>query len=303
MERSKPRSGLLLKAMALRAPSFRSVVGSGGSSARSASEPQPSSKASRAVVSNRTGGLVTAPRPLRGPGRMDASLCEKPSGMSRSLCVPATLAVAEAPCQEQKMERSVKMPAGRGDGTKPDHRRARPWTPPASLGATLDACGGGGGRGGAGGGRRQPGRDARRRPGPGRAGAGERRRGGAGNSRSAPAAARGEWLLFLHADTRPAPGWAGAARDFHGGAGRGGARGVFRLRPGRPVAGGAAAGAAGGVALPRAWRLPYGDQGLLISRALYDAVGGFRPLPLMEDVDLVRRLGRPAARRRCRFRP
>ena len=46
-----------------------------------------------------------------------------------------------------------------------------------------------------------------------------------------------------------------------------------------------------------AWRcrvlaLPYGDQGLLISRALYDAVGGFRPLPLMEDVDLVRRLGR-----------
>ena len=46
-----------------------------------------------------------------------------------------------------------------------------------------------------------------------------------------------------------------------------------------------------------AWRcrvlaLPYGDQGLLISRALYDAVGGFAPLPLMEDVDLVRRLGR-----------
>jgi hypothetical protein len=38
--------------------------------------------------------------------------------------------------------------------------------------------------------------------------------------------------------------------------------------------------------------LPYGDQGLLISRALYDAVGGYRPLPLMEDVDLVRRLGR-----------
>src|SRR5205085_8492277 len=46
-----------------------------------------------------------------------------------------------------------------------------------------------------------------------------------------------------------------------------------------------------------AWRcrtlaLPYGDQGLLIARRLYDAVGGFAPLPLMEDVDLVRRLGR-----------
>ena len=46
-----------------------------------------------------------------------------------------------------------------------------------------------------------------------------------------------------------------------------------------------------------AWRcrvlaLPYGDQGLLIHRDLLAAVGGIRPLPLMEDVDLVRRLGR-----------
>lgn len=39
-------------------------------------------------------------------------------------------------------------------------------------------------------------------------------------------------------------------------------------------------------------KLPYGNQGLLISRALYDEVGGFNPLPLMEDIDLVRRLGR-----------
>jgi hypothetical protein len=37
--------------------------------------------------------------------------------------------------------------------------------------------------------------------------------------------------------------------------------------------------------------LPYGDQGLLISRGLYGRLGGFRPLPLMEDVDLVRRIG------------
>jgi len=42
----------------------------------------------------------------------------------------------------------------------------------------------------------------------------------------------------------------------------------------------------------RALGLPYGDQGLLLSRALHDAVGGYRPLPLMEDVDLVRRIGR-----------
>ncbi|HEX2943246.1 MAG TPA: glycosyl transferase family 2, partial [Rhodopila sp.] len=46
-----------------------------------------------------------------------------------------------------------------------------------------------------------------------------------------------------------------------------------------------------------AWRcrvlgLPYGDQGLLIHRDLVAAVGGIAPIPLMEDVDLVRRLGR-----------
>ena len=38
--------------------------------------------------------------------------------------------------------------------------------------------------------------------------------------------------------------------------------------------------------------MPYGDQGLLIARALYDSIGGFAPVPLMEDVELVRRLGR-----------
>jgi hypothetical protein len=38
--------------------------------------------------------------------------------------------------------------------------------------------------------------------------------------------------------------------------------------------------------------LPYGDQGLLIPRNLYNRLGGFRALPLMEDVDLVRRLKR-----------
>jgi hypothetical protein len=42
--------------------------------------------------------------------------------------------------------------------------------------------------------------------------------------------------------------------------------------------------------------LPYGDQGLLIHRDLLRAVGGVRPLPLMEDVDLVRRLGRARLR-------
>ena len=38
---------------------------------------------------------------------------------------------------------------------------------------------------------------------------------------------------------------------------------------------------------------PYGDQGLLITRAAYVRSGGFRPLPLMEDVELLRRIERP----------
>jgi rSAM/selenodomain-associated transferase 2 len=48
-----------------------------------------------------------------------------------------------------------------------------------------------------------------------------------------------------------------------------------------------------GVCLRSRWRqLPYGDQGLLISHALLRRCGGIRPLPLMEDLDLIRRVRR-----------
>lgn len=107
-------------------------------------------------------------------------------------------------------------------------------------------------------------------------------------------AARMPWLLFLHADTVLEQGWEREAAVF-----------IERVQIGqRPEA-----AAAFGFALddlgfkPRLieWgvairctlaRLPYGDQGLLIPRRLYQSVGGFRSLPLLEDVDLVRRLGR-----------
>lgn len=102
-------------------------------------------------------------------------------------------------------------------------------------------------------------------------------------------AAKGDWLLFLHADTWLEPGWAAEAARFMAEGDEAAAAFAFALDD--PAAPARALERA--VALRvRLFALPYGDQGLLISRALYEAVGGFRPLPLMEDVDLARRLGR-----------
>jgi len=107
-------------------------------------------------------------------------------------------------------------------------------------------------------------------------------------------AARGDWLLFLHADTVLEPGWAEEAEAF-----------IELVMTGRR----AEAAAAFRFALdddglmPRLleslvalrcflFALPYGDQGLLISRKFYCELGGFRTMPLMEDVDLMRRVKR-----------
>ena len=107
-------------------------------------------------------------------------------------------------------------------------------------------------------------------------------------------AARFPWLLFLHADTVLDPGWEREVATF-----------IERVDIGqRPVAAAAFRFALDDMGfLPRMievgvalrctlFRLPYGDQGLLIPRRLYDQIGGFKPMPLMEDVDIVRRLGR-----------
>jgi rSAM/selenodomain-associated transferase 2 len=103
------------------------------------------------------------------------------------------------------------------------------------------------------------------------------------------AAAQGDWLLFLHADTRLGLGWREAVA--HHVAAHGQDAACFRFRLDDPAWQARLLERA--VALRVRWlRLPYGDQGLLISRALYEAVGGYHPLPLMEDVDLVRRIGR-----------
>ena len=38
-------------------------------------------------------------------------------------------------------------------------------------------------------------------------------------------------------------------------------------------------------------KLPYGDQGLIISKVFYTKIGGFKPLPIMEDVEIVKNIG------------
>ena len=103
-------------------------------------------------------------------------------------------------------------------------------------------------------------------------------------------AARGEWLLFLHADTHLAAGGAQEAAGFMAEPGNHARAAVFRFALDDP------ADQARRVERMANWRarrlgLPYGDQGLLLSRDFYRALGGFKPLPLMEDVELVRRIG------------
>jgi rSAM/selenodomain-associated transferase 2 len=105
--------------------------------------------------------------------------------------------------------------------------------------------------------------------------------------RAGAAAAAGDWLLFLHADTILAPGWRAEA-DRHM-AERPRAPACFRFALDAPDWQARLIEAGVGLRV-RAFGLAYGDQGLLVSRPAYEAAGGYRPLPLMEDVDLVRRL-------------
>ena len=108
------------------------------------------------------------------------------------------------------------------------------------------------------------------------------------------AQARYPWLLFLHADTVLEDGWERPAISF-----------MRRVDMGErsPAAGAFAFRLDDSGIAPRVLEglvhlrckmlgMPYGDQGLLIPRQLFDAVGGYKDLPILEDVDLTRRLGR-----------
>lgn len=106
------------------------------------------------------------------------------------------------------------------------------------------------------------------------------------------AAASGDILLFLHADTMLPIGW----EDY-----------IEEALRDEEVAGGAFSFSLPNRSTPFAFislmvnlrsrllKLPYGDQALFVRRGIFERLGGFREIPIMEDVELVkgmRRLGR-----------
>lgn len=102
-------------------------------------------------------------------------------------------------------------------------------------------------------------------------------------------AASGDVVLFLHADTRLAEGWDRMLRRALVDPGVAGGAFRFRLDD-------------------RGWGLrwlewgtwlrvavlsmPYGDQAIFVRRAVLDAIGGVPQVPIMEDLDLVKRMRR-----------
>lgn len=100
--------------------------------------------------------------------------------------------------------------------------------------------------------------------------------------------ASGEWLLFLHADTHLPVNWIDELRRANS---REAVWGCFTF--GLDSTDWRARVIERGVALRvRLFRLPYGDQALFIRRDVFERLGGYADLPLMEDVDIVRRLRR-----------
>jgi glycosyltransferase involved in cell wall biosynthesis len=105
------------------------------------------------------------------------------------------------------------------------------------------------------------------------------------------AVARSDWLLFLHPETALAGGWETEANAF-----------LERSTLERPRAaafrfaledfgGRARRKEMFAAARSALFGLPYGDQGLLVPKRFYLKLGGHQP-SAMEDVDLIRRIGR-----------
>jgi len=101
---------------------------------------------------------------------------------------------------------------------------------------------------------------------------------------------RANWLLLLYPGTALEQGWVNEAERFMSQPQARKRAAAFRL------AFDDASPSARSVVFwarlrGRVMKLPYGDQGMLISRLLYDALGGYPDMPVMDDVELARRIG------------
>ena len=100
---------------------------------------------------------------------------------------------------------------------------------------------------------------------------------------------KGEWLIFLHADTRLTHDWFEKINSFLKGNKNSIYYFEFKINNKKIIY----------RVLEilvnfrsKFFKQPYGDQGLIIHRTTYFKNNGFRKIPLMEDVDFLRRLNK-----------
>ena len=100
---------------------------------------------------------------------------------------------------------------------------------------------------------------------------------------------KGEWLIFLHADTRLTYDWLKKINSFLKGSKNSIYYFEFKINHKKIIY----------RVLEilvnfrsKFFKLPYGDQGLIIYRTTYFKNNGFRKIPLMEDIDFFRRLNK-----------
>jgi rSAM/selenodomain-associated transferase 2 len=99
------------------------------------------------------------------------------------------------------------------------------------------------------------------------------------------AASRGQILVFCHADSQLPAGWREVVVKALSRPGVSGGSFQVAIRPARGIL-----CLLNRLRFPADWRIMFGDQAQFMSRTVFDRVGGFPEIPLMEDLEMSRRL-------------